>query len=198
MVSVARDAESRKAERINTLLAADARVGDKCWQVRIRNMSQFGAMVETPVKVDIKTSILVKRGALHAAGEVVWRRDGVFGVRFFEPADVREWLGVSTHEAVASIGHPPELKTQAADAPSDAALTFRIAEEIAYVERVLSAVAGVLSEDPILRVRHCGRMQELSIAAEMLKQLSTVLLSDDKITTIQTCVTGPMKQRMLR
>jgi len=63
---------------------------------------------------------------------------------------------------------------------------------------VLSAVAGVLSEDPILRVRHCGRMQELSIAAEMLKQLSTVLLSDDKITTIQTCVTGPMKQRMLR
>lgn len=198
MVAAARDIENRKAERVNTLLAADALIGNTCWPVRIRNISSTGVMVETAVKVDVKSSILIKRGTLHVAGEIVWRRDGVFGVRFFEPADVAPWLGISSREAVASIDQCAQSGIQASASLSEAALTRRIAEEIAYAERLVSAVASSLSEDPILRVRYCGRVQELSIAADMLNQLSMVLISDNKMNMIEACVTGPMKHRILR
>lgn len=198
MVVMARDSDSRRAQRVNTLLAADALVGDTRWPVKIRNMSPLGAMVETSVKVDLNASIVLKRGILHAAGDVRWRRDGLFGVRFFEPAALKEWLGVPTREAIALLHDGSAEDDQLSECVSDLVLIGRVAEEIGYVERLISAVAAFLSEDAILRLRYCARIQELSMAADMLKQLSAVVLSDDKISTIETDVTGPMRQRMLR
>ena len=197
MVAATRDTESRTARRTNTLLAADALIGTTRWPVKIRNMSRFGAMVETSATVSTNSSIVLKRGAMHVAGEVRWRREGLLGVRFFEPTVVEEWLGVPIREAIASVDSIPTLPASAEDL-SDNILTKRIAEELGYIERLIAAVAGFLGEDPILRIRHCTRIQELSMAAEMMEQLSIVLISDDKMASIESSVTGPMKQRMLR
>lgn len=188
--------EVRGAERKNTLFAADALVGNSRWSVKIRNISQFGAMVETDVKVDAKSAVLIKRGNLHAAGEVVWSHNGVFGIRFFEPTTPDDWLRIRVQEAVPAVEVASD-PVQADELP-DAVLAQRIVEELGYVERVVATIAGALAEDAILRVRHVARIQELSIAAEMLNQLAAVIASDRKATKIAECVTGSMRQRLLR
>lgn len=195
MVAAVRDNEMRQTQRVNTLFAADAQVGSSTWPVKVRNISQFGALLETSVKVDVGSSIVIKRGILRAAGEIVWRRQSAFGVRFFEPADVEQWLGVPTRDVLPVH---QEATRKSSGALSDEVISKRVAEELAYVERIIGVAAAVLSDDPILRIRHCSKIQELCIAAENIRGLSDVLLSDDKMTSVEINITGPMKYRLLR
>jgi len=198
MGAAAKDMQTRAAQRVNTLLVAEALVGNARWPVKIRNISQFGAMLESPTRLDLKTSVVISRGSLRAAGEVVWSRDKSVGMRFFEATNVEEWIGVSTSDAAASFQTSGRLEDHFSNPLTDEIAAIRISEELDYVARMTSSVSAMLSDDPILRVRHCGRIQELVMAADMLHQLAAVIVSDDKFGAVETRVTGPMRQRMLR
>lgn len=197
-----KDADSRQAPRTNTLLAATASVGPTSWEVRIRNISALGARVESSVRPAAKSSITLRRGNCFAAGEVIWTNVRALGIRFFEPIDKSPWLAIPTRDALALMNEQTSgfavIDEQPADDLDDDILIRRVAEEIGYVARVVEATAAILSEDPILRIRHCARIQELSMAVEELEGLREVIASGNKAKAIRTSVPGPVRQRLLR
>lgn len=188
--------EFTRAPRANTLISAMALVGDTGWPVRIRNLSACGAMVESDVKVDVNSSILLTRGQLRVPGKVAWHREGVFGVRFFEPLEFQEWTGTPTKEGIATAPAPRDSQT--VSDKSDEVLTGRLCEEINYVARAVRAVAECLSEDPILRVRHASSLQELCLGEQMLTEIAAILPDKQKLTAIEEKATGPMRNRLCR
>lgn len=202
MVHSEKDAEAREVHRTNTMLAATASVGRSSWEVKIRNISALGAMVETPVRPSVKSSITLKRGSAFAAGEVIWTNNRAAGIKFFEQIDKSPWLSVPIHEAIeptatSDIECTPS-ESQTACEFDDVILNRRVAEEIAYVARVVKATATLLAEDPILRIRYCSKMQELSMAVDELNSLGAVIISDNKEEAIRSSVPGAMRQRLLR
>ncbi len=196
MATVIEQSEFRQAQRSNTLMTARALVGDTAWTVWVRNLSACGALVESDVKVDAGCSIVTTRGRLRVTGEVAWRREGVFGVKFFEPLAVEEWVNRPTRTAIA-----PDVFQKGAPLSgdmTDSVLTQRLSEEISLVARMVARTTELLSEDPILRVRHALQLQELCMGEQMLVEISAVLTEKDKHTAIRHKATGSMRNRLLR
>lgn len=188
--------ELRHAQRSNTLISARALIGNTAWPVRIRNLSACGAMIESDVKVDVGSSIVLTRGRLRVPGEVAWRREGVIGVRFFEPLATEVWLKIPTKTAIA-----PDVFQKEAQPGSElpeAILIQRLSEEISLVARMVGIVAEALLEDPILRTRHATLLQELSIGEQILSEISDLLPESNMQAAIEQKATGSMRNRLLR
>lgn len=198
MSESARTAESREAHRINTMLAATALVGSQSWTIRVRNISSLGALVESAVRLNNSTSVTLKRGELSVVGNVVWSHGGFFGVKFLDEIDESLWVAIPTRTALMPADDVHPNASEEIGMIGDSVLSARVAEELAYVGRVINGVAASLSEDPILRMRHCGKIQELAMSAELLKGLGEVIASDDRLAAIQNVVPGPARQRLLR
>lgn len=196
METLTDQSEFRQAQRSNTLISARALVGRHAWQVKIRNLSACGALVESDVKVDVRASILLSRGELQVPGEVAWHREGLFGVKFFEPLATEEWVNRPTRTATAPDFFQKDARLS--DDIPDSILTQRLSEEIGLAARMVGLAAELLSEDPILRVRHASRLQELCMGEQMLVEISAVLTEQDKQTAIKQKATGPMRNRLLR
>ena len=87
------DASKRTRTRDSLFLIAQLRVGDdpKIHEVRVRNLSEGGLMVEldrvvaadTPVRLDV-------RGIGDIAGRVAWCTEGRLGIALNEPIDPKK------------------------------------------------------------------------------------------------------------
>lgn len=190
-------AEHRTHGRAVTMLAAEIKVGDAKWPTRIRNISIGGALVEGVPIGEIGTQVVLSRGRRCAAGKVLWRSTDAFAIQFNEPIKVAEWLqsgdsssGRSTHQEVGNDSRRDDLPTEI--------IASRVQEEMAFVSRLLEGVADLLSEDPILRVRHATRIQELCVGKQMLTELVAVLERGCSADAVLANVTDPMRQRLLR
>ena len=60
--------------------------------VHIRNMSQFGALIEGAVLPDPGSKIMLRRGQLQAAGRIAWRFDNRAGVTLDASVHVADWM----------------------------------------------------------------------------------------------------------
>jgi len=84
--------DPRSDPRANVFLLAVLSMGSASYPVRVRNLSSNGALLEAdslPVEGE-KARLL--RGSLLSTGEIAWRGDGLCGIRFDRPIDVREWV----------------------------------------------------------------------------------------------------------
>lgn len=196
MASVPDQSEFRQAQRSNTLIGAQALAGNNSWSVRIRNLSVCGALVESDVTVDVSASIILKRGQLQVSGKIAWRREGLFGVKFFEPLALEQWIALPTRTAVAPDVVRKDVPLNE-DIPNSV-LIGRLSEEIGLAARMIGLAAETLSEDPILRMRHAARVQELCMGQQMLVEISAVLTAEDKHAAIKQKATGSMRNRLLR
>jgi len=170
---VAAQSQRREQERHNALLAATISTGVASWPVRLRNISAHGACIESDTKIDVVTTVFLDRGALQAAGEVVWRREGAFGIKFSTAIVLEQWIKLRTEAAVEPApAQPPPCSSADAEV-----ISGRITEEITYVARMIAHAAEMLSRDPILRIRHADRLQELCICETMLNELGPRLIT---------------------
>lgn len=190
--------EKRTHRRAVTMLTADLTVANRTWPATIRNLSVQGALVQTPANLQIGAGVVLTRGGHRVAGEV--RRSGTegFGICFDEQINVPDWL-----ESIDSSSTGRRGDRSSGDRHSDShsvppeIILSRVREEMAYISRLIEGVALLLAEDPILRVRHSGRIQELCIGEQMLQELSAILV-DCSADAVQVNATGPMRQRLLR
>jgi hypothetical protein len=60
--------------------------------VRIRNMSQSGALIEASVVPDPGTAVILRRGSLQTAGHIAWKVEGKAGLAFSTRVNVGDWL----------------------------------------------------------------------------------------------------------
>lgn len=210
------DTSSRaRAPRKNLLLTAAIRSQGVTAPVRIRNLSEKGAMVDGKALPEPGADLILQRLEVEMRGIVVWRTEGRCGIRFEGAASVDEWVAgrrspaaifgqgqsrVDQIQAAIRSGRdiadedptaasPPELITDA---------EARVAEELDHVQQMLDEVAGDLIGDAILLQHHGEALQRFDNACQILNQLSSILKAKDRPAAIAAVNLEALRDRLLR
>jgi hypothetical protein len=212
-------AEDRAAPRTNLLLAATAEVEGRSLPVRIRNLSETGAMVEGAGLPEAGMPLVLLRGDLQVAATVAWAVGGRRGVRFVGPTPVNEWTGgkprtldctglrdqrrVDAIQAEAradtAAGRALRLSdTPSATPPISPDLDRRLADELGYVQRLLEDLGDELIADLLLVQRHGKALQSLDLVGQILGHVSTILRSDDKAAVVEQIGMEDLRSRLKR
>lgn len=202
-----------RAPRKNVMLAAAISAGPVSAQVRIRNLSDAGAMVDGPTLPEPGTMLELSRLELSVRAKVVWNHDGRCGLSLKEPIAVDDWIvGVRTMASSASLGQLRvdrlqsairsgtvlPVETQAA-APSPAEtepIEQRIAAELARLKRALDEVSEELTDDVDVLMRHERAMQNLDIAAMVVEALAAVMAADDRAGSVEAVQMHDLRSRL--
>ncbi|HEX8307495.1 MAG TPA: PilZ domain-containing protein [Allosphingosinicella sp.] len=211
--------EDRVAPRTNLLLAATAEVGGRSLPVRIRNLSETGAMVEGAGLPEAGMQFTLMRGDLQVAATVAWAAGGRRGVRFAGPTPVNEWTGgkpraidctglrdqrrVDAIQAEARADPPSLRALRSAEPASPPAavspdLDKRLADELGYVQRLLEGLGDELIADLLLIQRHGKSLQSLDLVGQILGHVSTILRADDKAAVVEEIGMDDLRARLKR
>ena len=88
---------TRVASRSNVFLAATLYAQNKAVPIRIRNLSDHGAMLEGASLPGEGEKVQLQRGSLSATAQVAWQRDQFRGVWFDDPIEVAFWVKAVGH-----------------------------------------------------------------------------------------------------
>lgn len=204
-----------RAPRKNLLLTATIRSGGVSAPVRIRNLSEKGAMVDGQALPEPGASLVLQRLEVEMRGVVAWRAEGRCGIQFEGAASVDEWVaGRRAPAAIFGQGQSRVDQIQAAirggrdileeevPAARPAELITdveaRVAEELDHVQRMLDDVAGDLIGDMALLQRHGEALQLFDNACQILNQLSAILKAKDRAAAIAAVNLEALRDRLLR
>lgn len=201
--------------RKNLMLAASIESAGTRAPVRIRNLSETGAMLDGAALPDTGAGLVLLRADIQVAATVVWREGGRCGIHFDKiAASVEEW--VTGKRAATFNGQQGQARVDAIQAavrtgaslpaepqPTGTALRpgeleQRISEEIVYVQRLIDALGEELVEDPVMLQRHSRVLQNLDRASQVLAHLGTVLAATDRPAAAQAIVMQDLRERLLR
>lgn len=213
-------AEDRASPRTNLLLAANAEVGGRVLPVRIRNLSETGAMVEGAGLPDAGMKLVLSRGHLQVSAVVAWAAGARRGVRFDGPTPVEEWTGgvkprplectglrdqrrvdAIQAEARGEAGAGRALRVPAPAAPPPPAipdLDAKLAHELGYVQRLLENLGDELIKDLFLVQRHGQSLQGLDLVGQILGHVAAILLAEDKAAMVEQIGMEDLRARLKR
>ena len=208
-------AELRASRRTNLMLAATIEVGGRASAVRIRNLSDTGALIEGAVLLEKGEPLLVRRGELVISATVAWCGGGKCGVRFDRPIPVAEWTGgkprplectglrdqrrVDAIQADARGGPGAEpLAAPSAAAALPEHLDKRLADELAYVQRLIESMGDELVSEPIVVRHHARALQNVDIASQILGYLAAIIVADDRAAAVEAVGMEDLRARLKR
>jgi hypothetical protein len=180
--------------RKNVMLAATISAGTVSAPVRIRNLSEVGAMIDGPALPVTGSRLMLNRMAMSIAATVIWNNGGRCGLSLGGAIVVDDWIAgaastantgqfrVDQIQAAVRSGSALPGETRA-PAPSPDALPpveRRVAGELARVKRMLDQVSEELTDDVDVLTRHERAMQSFDIAAMIVEELAAVLAADDR------------------
>jgi len=209
-------AEHRVAQRTNLMLAATAEAGGRFNAVRIRNLSETGALIEGSGLPGAGSSLILKRGDLQVSSTIAWAAGERRGLRFDSPTPVQEWAGgkikvsdpggfrdqqrVDALQAEARTSRPP--------APNPAPVTVepaarerldsRLADELAYVQRLLETVGDELIAEPLFVQRHAQTLQGIDLASQILAHIAAIIVAEDRDGAIERIGMEDLRARLKR
>ncbi len=212
--------EDRVSPRTNLLLAATAEIDGRALPVRIRNLSETGAMLEGAGLPDAGLKLILKRGDLEVSATVAWAAGPRRGVRFDGPTPIYEWTGGAKPkpldctglrdqrrvdsiqaEARADATMGSALRAAAPASPLPAAipgLDAKLAHELGYVQRLLENLGDELIKDLFLVQRHGQSMQSLDLVGQILGHVAAILHAEDKAAVIEGIGMEDLKARLKR
>lgn len=93
--------EGRRQPRTHLFVAATIYSDAGAAAARIRNMSPSGALIECADIPEPCTAVTLKRGSLHASGQIAWKADQKAGIAFSTTVQVASWMSrqPSSHQA---------------------------------------------------------------------------------------------------
>ena len=162
--------------RSNVFLTANLVAAGHSRPVRVRNISENGALLDGPDLPAEGSIVQLRRGGLDAAGEVAWTQRGQCGLKFDRPVAVKEWVKRVGHSGQAQVDEMIALVRRSRLAPVETAIADEsggdtleaISADLAEVcERLASLpdlVAGCPQELSCLDVLAC-RLQRLADTA---------------------------------
>ncbi|HWU73523.1 MAG TPA: PilZ domain-containing protein [Sphingomonas sp.] len=202
-----------RAPRKNLLLTATIRSGGVAAPVRIRNLSEKGAMVDGQALPEPGASLILQRLEVEMRGVVAWRAEGRCGIQFEGAASVDEWVagrrapaaifgqGQSRVDQIqAAIRGGRDIVEEVAPARPTELITdveARVAEELDHVQQMLDDVAGDLIGDMALLQRHGEALQRFDNACQILNQLSAILKAKDRAAAIAEVNLEALRDRLL-
>lgn len=218
-IEAEKGAEDRASPRTNLLLAANAEVGGRILPVRIRNLSETGAMLEGAGLPDAGMKLVLTRGDLHVSAVVAWAAGGRRGVRFDGPTPVQEWTGGTKPKPLDCTGLRDQRRVDALQAEARSEMTSgralhdssemapsaatpdldsRLAHEIGYVQRLLENLGDELTNDLFLVQRHGQSLQSLDLVSQILGHVAAILHAEDKASVIEEIGMEDLKARLKR
>ena len=105
-------------------------------------------------------------------------------------------LGVEQKQRVSIRRDPPPSPKSVG--LTDDQLRLRLAEELEYAGRMLSAMGDELSADLLVVSRHLAELQTVDIVAQMLGHIASVVRSSDAPAAVNAIGMGALKARLLR
>ena len=203
-----------RSPRKNLLLSATIEAGALKAPVRIRNLSETGAMLDGAALPDVGTRFTLRRLEIEIGATVVWASSGRCGVAFDGKVSVEDW--VAGVRQIPRLGLPGQARVDAIqsalrsgdplliEAPTPTMpvggreLDQRIAEEIDHAWRLLEAVGDELSDDPVLLQRHGDALQRFDIACQIISHLGAVIGAPDRMAAIESVSMLELRSRLLR
>lgn len=201
--------EARSLPRTQLFLSATIRFAHVCAPVRLRDLSASGVRIEGLKLPAAGTVVQIARGSLTVTGTTVWSDGKSCGVRFDEPLPIDEWTpGLASRdqravdemvEAVRSGSGQvlPFPSTQAKGAVGEV-LPQRLAEELAYVGRLLEALGDDLSTEPLIVMRHADKLQNLDLSMQILRGVATILTAEQPEQAIDSIGMASLRNRLRR
>lgn len=204
-----------RATRKNLFLSAQIEAGALKAPVRIRNLSESGAMIEGAALPNPGTQLTLHRLEMEIGALVVWQTAGRCGVQFDGKISIDDWVaGVrkpasqlergqarvdAIQAAIRSGGSlPPETNSDHPASVRAAELDRRIADELAYVKRVLDGIGDELTDDPIMLQRHANTLQSFDLACQIIDHLSIIIGAEDRAAAVGTVSLQELRNRLLR
>jgi hypothetical protein len=182
--------------RKNVMLAATIAAGPVSAPVRIRNLSEAGAMIDGPALPDVGSTLTLNRLELSIGATVVWSHGGRCGLTLEGSVVVDDWIsGVRTTANRTTLGQLRVDQIQAAirngavlpsaaynpvpEKPPAEPLERRIAAELARVKKALDAISDELTDDVDILVRHQRILQNFDIAAMVIEEIAEVMAAEN-------------------
>lgn len=195
--------------RTNLLLSASVETGAGEAPVRVRNLSEGGAMLEGMGLPAPGERLLLRRTALAIAGTCMWRDGSRCGVRFDRPISVQQWA--SSVRAATNAGQQRIDSIQAtiraggispaADplvTPGKAVVVNNVADEVAAAARLIRALSDRLAEDMAVIAAHGDALQQLDPLSQTLDHLARVLTASDPGPIIEAIGMDDLRARLAR
>ena len=141
--------------------------------IKIRNMSQGGALLEGGALPPVGEHLSLRRGELVVSGHVVWRQQGKAGLSFDCAVEVMDWLPSGSGGQQRVDRTFQELKADPARAPASRAPAMPSVIEktdLLKLAEGLDVLANLLAEDARIIAAHAARLQVLDAASQMLRR----------------------------
>lgn len=200
--------------RKNLLLSATIEADGLKVPVRIRNLSEGGAMVDGSALPRSGTMLTLTRAEIQVGGRVVWQAQGRCGVAFDSSAiTVDEWVsgarvatfggfsGQARVDAIQVAVRSGALPTEPApqEKPADLAnLGTRLVEEIYHVRELLDSLGEQLTDDPHVIATHMASLQNLDRASQILDHLGNILGAEDPAAAVDAVAMQELRARLMR
>lgn len=146
--------------------------------VRLRNISQAGALVEGGELPGVGDAFCLRRGDLAVRGQVVRRDAKSAGLSFDQPTDPTDWLPTSEsgQQRVDRIVHEArDLYPNARPSPAFLAVKKSHAADTVELVRLadmLDTLADALASDPAVVGRYLDKLQVLDMAGQKLRLIA--------------------------
>lgn len=166
-----RNDDARAAARSNVFLTGVLDHDGRTHPVRVRNISQSGALLEGKGLPSAGLNVCLRRGHLFANGEIAWDDGDWRGVRFTKQVDVPSWIRRPEHpgqrkvdEAVADLRSSKEPIE--AGTPSTAAMLRELSSQ-------LCAISERLASTPALNVELAEDLIRLDTIAQQMRSIAS-------------------------
>lgn len=168
------DVNSRIEQRTNMFVLATLSSASATGQVKIRNMSSHGALVEGPVLPALGEPLHLSRGKLSVKGQIVWCRAGKAGVRFNAPVEVGGWTPGGNAAQQRADHVVQQVKAGAVPLASDelTALQGLRPSDLQRLANAVDSLSDALADDPAIVARFGAKLQTLDVASQILRKLS--------------------------
>ena len=208
--AVPQEGETRSTPRNHLFLSAMICFDNVSAAIRLRDLSASGARIEGAILPAIGAAAHISRGTLHASGTIVWRDGKGCGLRFDVPLPLDQWMPgrasrdqLAVDEMIEAVrsGDSEVLPFRQTPPPPDAfrdALPQRLAEELAYVSRLLESLGDDLCSEPLVVMRHAEKLQNLDISAQILGHVAALLVSKQPEQAIDAIGMGSLRKRLQR
>ena len=103
-------------------------------------------------------------------------------------------------QAEARIGAPaaPASAPVAVQSTARDKLDSRLADELAYVQRLLETVGDELIAEPLFVQRHASTLQGLDLAGQILTNVAAIIIAEDREAAIERLGMEDLRARLKR
>ena len=162
------DSDHRSQNRSNVFLSASLLIDGASIPVRVRNMSQRGALLDGGSLPPAGSKVCLVRGELNAEGAIAWQRDGQAGIRFAGEIDVASWVRKAGHtgqqrvdNAIAALRRHEAVPDTQSQKPS-----------LELISLELQVICDRLAGSPTITVEFGEELVKLDTITQTLRQLA--------------------------